>query len=104
MTTGKFDDGGSAFPYGQLNVTTGQPIAGVFETGRSLADEFAKASMSLAADSYEGVGMPMVCAKLGIEVADYNADVHWPMLVARRSYDFAAAMVAEKRRREGGGT
>lgn len=98
----KFDDGGAWFPLPDVTHPGGVVIYG--NLGASAIDEFAKESMSLASDFCDGMDMKRVCAKLGIEEADYNADVHWPMLVARQSYHFAAAMVAEKRRREGGGT
>jgi hypothetical protein len=37
---------------------------------------------------------------LGIEFSDYQWSIHWPIYVARKRYDLAAAMIAEKRRRE----
>lgn len=101
MTTGKFDDGGPAYPVAEDHrVAHDLP----WTCGMTLADEFAKASMQLAVDRCASMEMSTVCAKLGIDAIDYNSDVHWPALVARQAFDFGAAMVAEKRRREGGGT
>ena len=37
----KIEDGGPAFPFGQVSETTGQPINGFFNPGMSLRDWFA---------------------------------------------------------------
>jgi hypothetical protein len=42
----QIDDGGSAFPFGQISELTGQPINGWFSPGMSLRDWFA--GMALA--------------------------------------------------------
>ena len=41
MNTQPINDGGSAFPFGQISELTGQPINGFFEPGMSLRDWFA---------------------------------------------------------------
>jgi hypothetical protein len=40
------DDGGSAFPFGQVSEITGQPINGYFAPGMTLRDYFAAKAMS----------------------------------------------------------
>lgn len=37
----KIEDGGSAFPFGQISESTGQPINGCFDPGMTLRDYFA---------------------------------------------------------------
>jgi hypothetical protein len=41
MSETKIDDGGPAFPFGQISEATGQPINGCFSEGMSLRDWFA---------------------------------------------------------------
>ena len=104
----KCDDGGPAFPYGQLNVETGQPINGVFSTGMSLLDWFA-VQEKLGEDE---PGAKTATTLMGEACPEYVADQAgemrwmkwWAEASARLRYMRAAAMVAEKRRREGGGT
>jgi hypothetical protein len=44
------------------------------------------------------------CAKLiGIDAGSYEGSKHWNAVDARLRYDWASAMLAEKRRREGAG-
>ena len=48
------DDGGSAFPFGQVSEITGQPINGYFAPGMTLRDYFAaKAMQGLLASGVE---------------------------------------------------
>jgi len=38
--------------------------------------------------------------QLGLKEGTYNADIHWPALLARRTYSFADAIIAENLRTE----
>ncbi len=53
MNTKPINDGGSAFPFGQISELTGQPINGFFEPGMTLRDWFAGQALSgMMANSY----------------------------------------------------
>ena len=43
MTT--INDGGPAFPFGQISEVTGQPVNGFYDSGMSLRDYFAAKAM-----------------------------------------------------------
>jgi len=53
---GAVNDGGPAFPFGQVSETTGQPINGFFNPGMSLRDWFAGQALSglMANPSFNG--------------------------------------------------
>lgn len=67
------DEGGPAFPFGQISEKTGQPINGYFNEGMTLRDYFAaKAMQSLLNSGYED-GFEEDCkglATLAYEIAD----------------------------------
>ncbi len=56
MNTKPINDGGSAFPFGQISELTGQPINGFFEPGMTLRDWFAGMAMQ-GILSYQGLGV-----------------------------------------------
>lgn len=66
----------------------------------SRIDDFAKAAMQSLMDM-EGKFSPIeIMDYLGKpEEAYYDPRVDWPSYVAKRSYDYAAAMMGERRRR-----
>jgi hypothetical protein len=78
MNTKPINDGGSAFPFGQISELTGQPINGFFEPGMSLRDWFAGQALSgMMANSY------------------YHESGIVPI---KDCYHFADAMIAERKK------
>lgn len=77
----KINDGGPAFPFGQVSEATGAPINGYHNDGMSLRDYFA------------GQAMQGICS---------GASSHGPMggfkstVVAADAYDIANAMLAAR--------
>jgi hypothetical protein len=61
------DDGGPAFPFGQISELTGQPINGFFEPGMSLRDWLA--GMALQGLSTHGASLQTVATQ-SVKLAD----------------------------------
>lgn len=92
--------GGPAFPViTSTDTVTAGPWAS--DPGMTLLDYFAGIAFQQAALD-EAVGDVAAGRKaLGMpEDAEWNYDVHWPMCVARKAYQHAEAMLAEKQRRQ----
>lgn len=77
------DDGGSAFPFGQISETTGQPINGCFSPGMTLRDWFAGRALTRIIPS-EGW--------IAHAVKECSADA------AQQAYAIADAMLAERKK------
>lgn len=77
------DEGGPAFPFGQISEKTGQPINGYFNEGMTLRDYFAaKAMQSILTSCYE------------------DTPEHDEVSVATLAYAIADAMLAERKKGE----
>jgi hypothetical protein len=76
------NDGGPAFPFGQISETTGQPINGCYHSGMSLRDWFAGQALQGILASPDTVGSQP-------SIAGY-------------AYQFADAMLAERAMTKGG--
>jgi uncharacterized protein with HEPN domain len=89
-------DGGPAFPIPSPEMAfQGQTIK---ETqGMTLRDYFAAKAMDVAGDSTLTVGE--AAKEIGIEAKDYNGRTHWPLIVAKRAYQVADAMIAEREKK-----
>ena len=72
--------------------------------GMSLRDWLAGKALPTIIEADDGGTVESAAAELGIEVKDYNFREHWPVLAARKAYQHADAMIAEKRRTEKGET
>lgn len=87
------NDGGPAFP------RTEHVWDGVIEegsAGMSLRDYFAgQAILSLTMMPIKSRTDEMA-AYVGVDEKDWVGDIHWPMLLAKRAYSVADAMLAER--------
>lgn len=82
------DDGGPAFPFGQVSELTGQPINGFFNPGASLRDIFAGLALSgWAAGRNNGGDFT--------EPSEGKAQ-----FVAKSCYQYADAMLAARKERQ----
>ena len=67
----QIDDGGPAFPFGQVSELTGQPINGFFSPGMTLRDWFAgQALIGLMTGYHDHPNICKTCAELAFEAAD----------------------------------
>jgi hypothetical protein len=96
------DTGGNAYPIEGAMVDASGAICGkvVYSEGMTLLDYFAGQAWSDEELGLIGTTKRMVSDALAVPVGDIVMDTHWPMYIARRRYDIATAMIAEKRRRE----
>lgn len=69
------------------------------DAAREFCDQCAIAAMPLSHSFRMTVERSDAAAFLGVGYDSYDAHIHWPMFVAKRSYQFADAMVAERKRR-----
>lgn len=85
------NNGGFAFPYGQISELTGQPIHGCFSTGMTLRDWFAGMALQgrLAA-----ISTAESAASLSASANECGTDVVTSL--AMSCYQLADAMVKEK--------
>ena len=86
MTT--INDGGPAFPFGQISETTGQPVNGFYDPGMSLRDYFAAKAMQglLAHDTR-------------YRPRARDSHMHWHGAMAKEAYELADAMLEQRRKR-----
>ena len=64
----------------------------------NLRDYFAAAALTQAEASLDTMKVHEGAEFIGIEAADYNDKIHWPMAVAKRAYQFADAMLSESQK------
>lgn len=100
MTTGKFDDGGPAVP---LIVAVNGSIAGEVG-GMTLLDWFAGRAFGEAVHIANTKGVARIKELMAGATVGPDDNIHRSVLIAREAYILAEGMLAEKRRREGGGT
>lgn len=77
MNDKHINDGGPAFPFGQISEVTGQPVNGFYDPGMSLRDYFAARAMQ------------SMIAKYGFSSGEIN-------FAAEQSYIVADAMLAAR--------
>lgn len=65
------NDGGPAFPFGQVSESTGQPINGFFAPGMSLRDWLAGQALAALMTNYNSHNLSIkVCVDLACDAAD----------------------------------
>ena len=83
------NDGGSAFPFGQISEQTGQPINGYFSPGMTIRDWFAGMAVS-----GENIAISIMVASGKVPTPnDWNGDV------VKGAYAIADAMIAARERK-----
>lgn len=82
-------NGGSAFP----GVGTEDYNS---TAGMTLRDWFAGQALAGGMATEDGGTVNSAAQELGIEPSTYDCNVHWPLLVAKRLYRYADAMLAER--------
>jgi hypothetical protein len=88
------NDGGPAFPFGQVSELTGQPINGFFNPGMTLRDHFAGLAMAALLANPNSYTVDGIAKQLGIDPYDYDRAIHWPMVVAMDAVSHADALIA----------
>jgi len=99
----KSNTGYTAFPYTghiEMDINGKEVDVPVSFPGMTLLDWFAGQAMDSVSRDNDGGTIKDAAAELGIPTADYSYKTHYPILMAKRAYKYAAAMVAEKRKRE----
>lgn len=71
--------------------------AALSELGPTLRDQIAIAAMATLIGFEDGGTVEDVANELGIRWGAWDYQTHWPLLVAKRAYRFADAMMAERR-------
>lgn len=90
----KIDDGGPAFPTN--NAGRVDPQTWHFE-GMTLRDYFAAKAINVADSIENNCGTRQEAeSALGLKPGEYKVAVHFPILVARRAYAIADAMIAAR--------
>lgn len=84
MSESIIDDGGSAFPFGQISEVTGAPINGYFSDGMSLRDWFA------------GMAMQGWLSSFGPDMVHPVAN-DMEHEIAKQAYQMADAMIAARK-------
>lgn len=87
-------DGGPAFPTPDITHDDGETQTGCW--GMSLRDWFAGQMIAVVNDNATGESLDSAAESLEIPVDEYNGEKHWPMLLAKRAYAIADAMIAER--------
>lgn len=91
-------DGGPAFPQSPLvQEEFDRGYAGPhWEHGMSLRDYFAAKVLQAVTIEAEGETVATASSEIGIDATDYDYRKHWPMLIAKRAYAYADAMLAAR--------
>ena len=99
--TQKHDTGGPAYPYGREWNRDRSEISRWEENGMTLLDRIA---LEIAPTIYcRELDMATAAQIIGLTTQEYiEMKYPWAKVVAKESYKFAEAFIAEKRRREGG--
>lgn len=97
----KPDDGGTAYPYAFQHEDDQKFVAQGFQSGMSLLDYFAGEAIFTAWRDLVRAEDQQVQMTIGGRTIVPGQDVYTsPDFVAEIAYDYAASMIAEKRRRE----
>ncbi len=91
------DDGGPAFPggapYDPRRESVEQMAAYVDRGGMTLRDYFAAWAIAIAHEAEGGGTIGDAEKQLGLESGKYRFEIHYPILLAKRAYAFADAML-----------